>query len=105
MTKTSLVLRSLKTLRLIAWLGAAAWCCSFIVDAQQPVPPARPAPAAAPQQAPAPPAPAQRAAAAVPRSSEAAKYGVAVKRPVLQGACKSCPWGSLADVIQKMMAP
>src|SRR5579885_44050 len=32
------------------------------------------------------------------------EWGIAVKHPVLQGACKSCPWGSLADVVKKMMS-
>ena len=31
-------------------------------------------------------------------------YGVAAKHPVLQGACKPCPWGAAADAIKKMMA-
>jgi hypothetical protein len=32
-------------------------------------------------------------------------WGIDVKRPVMQAACKSCPWGSLAEVVKKMMAP
>ncbi len=31
-------------------------------------------------------------------------YGVAAKRPVLQAACRYCPWGVLADVVKKAMA-
>jgi TRAP-type uncharacterized transport system substrate-binding protein len=33
------------------------------------------------------------------------EWGIAVKRPVVQAACKSCPWGALAEVVKKMMAP
>ncbi len=29
--------------------------------------------------------------------------GVAVKRPVLQGACDHCPWGALANMVKKIM--
>jgi uncharacterized protein len=32
-------------------------------------------------------------------------YGIAAKRPVLQAACQYCPWGALADVVKKIMAP
>ena len=32
------------------------------------------------------------------------EWGIAVKHPVLQAACKYCPWGSLADVVKTMMA-
>lgn len=30
--------------------------------------------------------------------------GIAVKRPVLQGACDHCPWGALANIVRKIMA-
>jgi uncharacterized protein len=33
-----------------------------------------------------------------------AQYGVAAKRPVLQAACRYCPWGALGDVIKKAMS-
>src|SRR5579875_2484033 len=40
------------------------------------------------------------------QQKDAAKpYGIAAKRPVLQGACHNCPWGMLGDTIKKMMAP
>jgi TRAP-type uncharacterized transport system substrate-binding protein len=32
------------------------------------------------------------------------RYGVAVKRPVLQAACRYCPWGALGDVVKKAMS-
>src|SRR5262249_23620206 len=32
-------------------------------------------------------------------------YGIAAKRPVLQAACQYCPWGALADIVKKTMAP
>jgi uncharacterized protein len=41
----------------------------------------------------------QRAAA-----QDAAQYGVAAKRPVLQAACQYCPWGALGDVVKKAMS-
>jgi TRAP-type uncharacterized transport system substrate-binding protein len=31
--------------------------------------------------------------------------GIAAKRPVVQAACKYCPWGALADILKKIMAP
>jgi uncharacterized protein len=38
-------------------------------------------------------------------SEEPEKYGISVKRPVLAAACKVCPWGALADVVQEAMKP
>jgi len=32
------------------------------------------------------------------------QYGIAVKRPVLQAACRYCPWGALGDVVKKAMS-
>jgi uncharacterized protein len=32
-------------------------------------------------------------------------YGLAVKRPVLQAACRNCPWGQLGDILKRIMAP
>jgi TRAP transporter TAXI family solute receptor len=32
-------------------------------------------------------------------------YGIAAKRPVLQAACRHCPWGALGDILQRIMAP
>lgn len=72
---------------------------SVIGRAQQPAPspPARPA-AAAPQAVrPVPPPTVTRVGNQ--------EWGIAVKRPVAQAACKSCPWGALAEVVKKMMAP
>jgi TRAP transporter TAXI family solute receptor len=34
----------------------------------------------------------------------APQYGVAAKRPVLQAACRYCPWGALGDVVKKAMS-
>ena len=39
------------------------------------------------------------------QASGTAEYGIAVKRPVVGGACKYCPWGALADIVKKAMAP
>jgi len=89
------------TVRLVGFilaLGAATLSTRIALDAQQAQ---QPAPATTPPAQ----APAQRPAQAVRRGFEADKYGIGLKRPVLQGACKSCPWGSLADVIKQMMAP
>jgi uncharacterized protein len=66
-----------------------------VADAQQ-APPARSGAAAPPAAKPVPPPAVTRV--------QGEEWGIAVKRPVLQGACKSCPWGSLADVVKKMMA-
>ncbi len=43
--------------------------------------------------------------ASAQEASAPAAYGVEVKRPVLQAACKYCPWGMLGDVLKKAMAP
>ncbi|HLH96697.1 MAG TPA: TAXI family TRAP transporter solute-binding subunit [Xanthobacteraceae bacterium] len=32
------------------------------------------------------------------------QYGLASKRPVLQAACRYCPWGALGDVVKKAMS-
>jgi TRAP-type uncharacterized transport system substrate-binding protein len=32
-------------------------------------------------------------------------FGIAAKRPVLQAACRNCPWGALGDVVKAVMAP
>lgn len=46
-------------------------------------------------------------ATALPARADDAKpeYGIAAKRPVLQASCKHCPWGALADVVKRIMAP
>ena len=31
--------------------------------------------------------------------------GIAHKRPVFGGACKSCPWGAMADVVKAALKP
>ena len=36
---------------------------------------------------------------------KAQQFGIAAKRPVLQAACKYCPWGALADILKRIMAP
>ncbi len=61
----------------------------------QPAAPARAAAAAASKTVPPP---------TVTRVGEQ-EWGIAVKRPVMQAACKYCPWGALAEIVKKMMAP
>ena len=46
-----------------------------------------------------PPAP----AAAVP--AQLPGIGIAVHKPVFGGACKTCPWGAMADVVKAALAP
>ena len=43
--------------------------------------------------------PGGQAAAGAPRT------GIAAKRPVFGGACKICPWGAMAEVVQAAMKP
>src|SRR4051794_9443741 len=38
-------------------------------------------------------------------ASAAQKYGVAVKRPILQAACMHCPWGAFGDILKTIMKP
>ena len=33
------------------------------------------------------------------------QYGIAFKRPVMQAACRNCPWGALGDAVKAAMAP
>jgi TRAP transporter TAXI family solute receptor len=33
------------------------------------------------------------------------EYGIASKHPVLQAACRHCPWGALGDILKNIMAP
>jgi hypothetical protein len=33
------------------------------------------------------------------------EYGIAAKRPVVQASCRHCPWGQLAEILQKAMMP
>jgi uncharacterized protein len=35
----------------------------------------------------------------------AQEYGLAVNRPVVQAACRNCPWGQLAEILKRIMAP
>ena len=35
----------------------------------------------------------------------AAKTGYAAKRPVFAGACRTCPWGAIADFVKTMIQP
>jgi TRAP transporter TAXI family solute receptor len=37
------------------------------------------------------------------QSTEAVPYGVAAKRPVIQAACRYCPWGALAEIVKSAM--
>ena len=39
------------------------------------------------------------------QTGTASPYGIAAKRPVLQAACRNCPWGALGDALEKMMVP
>src|SRR5256885_11122068 len=39
------------------------------------------------------------------QNAGAEEYGLAAKRPVVQASCKHCPWGQLAEILKKMMAP
>ena len=32
-------------------------------------------------------------------------YGIAIKRPLIAGACKGCPWGALSYVAAEAMKP
>jgi uncharacterized protein len=32
-------------------------------------------------------------------------YGIANKKPILQAACRHCPWGALGDILKTIMAP
>ena len=34
-----------------------------------------------------------------------AETGYAVKKPVFGGACETCPWGSIAEIVKKAMKP
>jgi hypothetical protein len=43
------------------------------------------------------------AAAAVP--AQLPGIGIAAHRPVFGGACKTCPWGAMADVVKAALAP
>jgi uncharacterized protein len=37
--------------------------------------------------------------------AHAQEYGIQAKRPVIAGACKTCPWGALAEIVKAAMAP
>src|SRR5579885_1216048 len=37
------------------------------------------------------------------QKAAAAKTGFAVKKPVFGGACPTCPWGSIAEVVKKAL--
>lgn len=37
--------------------------------------------------------------------AQTASYGIPAKRPVIAGACKTCPWGALAEIVKSAMAP
>ena len=37
--------------------------------------------------------------------SAQAETGYAVKKPVFGGACETCPWGSIAEIVKKAMKP
>ena len=38
-------------------------------------------------------------------SSKPATTGFALKKPVFGGACANCPWGAMAIVVKKALAP
>ena len=40
-----------------------------------------------------------------PQSASTQKTGYAVKKPVFAGACRSCPWGSIADFVKTAVQP
>src|SRR5580700_5112934 len=49
-----------------------------------------------------------RAAAATPDAPVVKAdptLGIAMKRPVFGGACKTCPWGAMAEVVKQALAP
>jgi TRAP transporter TAXI family solute receptor len=50
------------------------------------------------------PAAAQAPAAAAMQPPKG-PFGIAVKRPVFGGACKVCPWGAVAEIVQAAMKP
>jgi hypothetical protein len=83
-------------LTIVAFVVFAAWG-AFVSTAAAQAPPVRPAAAAPATSRPVPPP-------AVTRVGDE-EFGIGVKRPVLQAACRYCPWGALADVVKKMMAP
>jgi len=39
------------------------------------------------------------------KSSEVPPTGIAARKPVFGGACKTCPWGALGEIVQRMMRP
>lgn len=42
-------------------------------------------------------------AARAQQAPQTQAYGIAVKKPVLGGACAFCPWGALADIVKSAM--
>ena len=85
--------------RFVSGIAAlAALLCPVVGWGQTPPPAAAGIAAATPQAAKPVPPP------SVTRVGDH-EWGIAVKRPVLQAACKYCPWGSLAEIVKKMMAP
>ena len=53
----------------------------------------------------APVAPQPSPAAGAPAAQLDPTLGIAHHRPVFGGACKSCPWGAMADVVKAALAP
>ena len=45
------------------------------------------------------------ATAAAPVPAQVPGIGIAAHRPVFGGACKTCPWGVVADVVKAAMKP
>jgi uncharacterized protein len=39
------------------------------------------------------------------KASQRSETGIAMKKPVFGGACKICPWGSMAEVVKAAMQP
>ena len=37
--------------------------------------------------------------------AQSPEYGIKAKHPVIAGACKTCPWGALAEIVKSAMAP
>src|SRR6185295_17871421 len=35
----------------------------------------------------------------------AQEFGIKAKKPIFGGACKTCPWGAIADIVKAAMQP
>src|SRR5262245_51305955 len=99
MSHRNFVMPFFKSVRFLALTSAAALLLPVFADAQQPQTPSRPGTVPAPSTA------SQQTAIPAHARAGSQAYGIAVKRPVLQAACRYCPWGALADIVKKMMVP